>query len=122
MRDLKYMKIQTNLQKREGPREAFTDSMLGMTGTINCLVCDNVKGCSSLDDQLTFMQDKCAEDAKLFGLHEIAKVKRPKEDIVGNKRVMVQALAADKRMQLAGEQLVMEKKKKKKKKFNEKNV
>ena len=32
--------------------EAFTDSMLGMTGTINALVRDNLTDGSSADEQL----------------------------------------------------------------------
>ncbi len=37
--------------------------MLGMTGTINALVRDNLIEGSSVDDQLEFMQDKCSQAA-----------------------------------------------------------
>ncbi len=47
--------------------------MLGMTGTINALVRDNLTDGSSADEQLEFMQDKCAQAAELLGLHK----KRP---------------------------------------------
>ncbi|KAL0018021.1 hypothetical protein WJX77_002696 [Trebouxia sp. C0004] len=47
-----------NLRPKEAAREAFTDSMLGMTGTINALVRDNLSKGSSADEQLEFMQDK----------------------------------------------------------------
>lgn len=55
--------IQVNLGVREAAREAFTDSMLGMTGTINALVRDNLVEGHSADEQLEFMQDKCAQAA-----------------------------------------------------------
>ena len=44
-----YRAVQVNLKPREAAREAFTDSMLGMTGTINCLVRDNLADSSTAD-------------------------------------------------------------------------
>ena len=57
----KYRAVQLNLRPKEAAREAFTDSMLSMTGTINCLVRDNLADGSTADDQLQFMQDQCAK-------------------------------------------------------------
>ena len=68
-----YREIQVNLGPREAAREAFTDSMLGMTGTINSLVRDNLAEGSTADGQLAFMQDKCAQAAELLGLHKKAR-------------------------------------------------
>lgn len=42
----------------EAAREAVTDSMLGMAGTVNALVRDNLANGSSADEQLEFMQDR----------------------------------------------------------------
>ena len=36
-----YREVQVNLRAKEAAREGFTDSMLGITGTINALVHDN---------------------------------------------------------------------------------
>ena len=65
-----YRAVQVNLRPKEAAREALTDSMLGMTGTINCLVRDNLADGSSADAQLHFMQDQCAKAAKLLGAQE----------------------------------------------------
>ena len=61
-----YREVQINLRPKEAAREAFTDNMLGMTGTINALVRDNLAEGSSADEQLEFMQDKCAQAAELL--------------------------------------------------------
>lgn len=37
-----YRGTQVNLNKNEAARGAFTDSMLGFSGTVNCLVRDNL--------------------------------------------------------------------------------
>ena len=92
--------IQVNLKPREAAREAFTDSMLGMTGTINALVRDNLAEGSSADEQLEFMQDKCAQAAELLGLHKKARQVQPRDYIAGNKRVMAQDLTAKKQQKL----------------------
>lgn len=55
-----YREVQVNLRLKEAAREAFTDSMLGMTGMINALVRDNLAEGSSMGDGLLFMQDKCS--------------------------------------------------------------
>ncbi|KAK9864861.1 hypothetical protein WJX84_007949 [Apatococcus fuscideae] len=94
-----YRGVQVNLQK-EAAREAFTESMLHMTGTINCVVRDQLAEGGTVDDQLKFMREKCAAAAELLGLHKKAKEVVPREYIVGNKRVMSAALAADKRARL----------------------
>ncbi|KAL3158965.1 hypothetical protein ABBQ32_011363 [Trebouxia sp. C0010 RCD-2024] len=96
----KYREVQVNLRPKEAAREAFTDSMLGMTGTINALVRDNLAEGSSADEQLEFMQDKCAQAAALLGLHTKAKQVQPRGYIAGNKRVMSADLAARKRLVL----------------------
>lgn len=96
----KYGEVQINLKPKEAAREAFTDSMLGMTGTINALVRDNLAEGSSADKQLEFMQDKCAQAAELLGLHKKSKQVQPREYIAGNKRVMAVDLAARKRLAL----------------------
>ena len=57
---------------KEAAREVFTDSMLGMTGTIYALVRDNLADGCSADEQLEFMQDKCTQAAELLGLHNKA--------------------------------------------------
>ena len=93
-----YREVQVHLKPKEAAREAFTDSMLGMTGTINALVRDNLKDGSSADDQLLFMQDKCAQAAELLGLHTKAKQVQPREYIAGNKRSMSADLTARKRL------------------------
>lgn len=95
-----YRQIQVNLGPREAAREAFTDSMLGMTGTINALVRDNLAEGHSADEQLEFMQDKCAQAAELLGLHKKAKQVQPRHYIAGNKRVMCIDLAAKKQQKL----------------------
>ncbi len=95
-----YRKVQENLLPKEAAREAFTDSMLHMTGTINCVVRDQLAGGGTADDQLKFMRDNCAKAAELLGLHAKAKEKQPREYIVGNKRIMSAALAADKKARL----------------------
>jgi len=97
----KYREVQINLKPREAAREAFTDSMLGMTGTINALVRDNLTEGSSADEQLKFMQDKCAQAAELLGLHKRSRYIQTREYITGNKRVMSEDLAAQKRARLA---------------------
>ena len=45
-----YREVQVNLRPKEAAREAFTDSMLGLTGTINALVCDNLADGGSADE------------------------------------------------------------------------
>lgn len=97
----KYREVQINLRPKEAAREAFTDSMLSMTGTINALVRDNLTEGSSADEQLEFMQDKCAQAAQLLGLHTKARQVQPREYIAGNKRVMSVDLVAQKRARLA---------------------
>ena len=74
--------------------------MLGMTGTINALVRDNLADGSGADEQLQFMQDKCAQAAELLGLHKKARQVQPREYIAGNKRVMCIDLAAKKQKKL----------------------
>ena len=101
-----YRNIQVHLKPKEAAREAFTDSMLGMTGTINALVRDNLTDGSSADEQLEFMQDKCAQAAELLGLHKKAKQVQPRGYIAGNKRVMSLDLAARKRLALGQQQPV----------------
>lgn len=96
-----YRAVQVNLRPKEAAREAFTDSMLGMSGTINCLVRDNLADGSTADAQLEFMQDHCAKAAELLGLHKKAKDVQSREYITGNKRVMSEDLAAQKRARLA---------------------
>ncbi len=96
-----YREVQVNLRPKEAAREAFTDSMLGMTGTINALVRDNLADGSSADEQLEFMQDKCAQAAELLGLHKKARQVQPREYIDGNKRVMAVALTARKQQRLS---------------------
>ena len=100
-----YRNIQYHLRPKEA-REAFTDSMLGMTGTINALVRDNLTDGSSADEQLEFMQDKCAKAAELLGLHKKAKQVQPRGYIAGNKRVMSLDSAARKRLALGQQQPV----------------
>ncbi|KAK9831029.1 hypothetical protein WJX74_000601 [Apatococcus lobatus] len=95
-----YRGVQVNLKPKEAAREAFSDSMLHMTGTINCVVRDQLAEGETMDDQLKFMREKCAAAAELLGLHKKAKEVVPREYIVGNKRVMSEALAADKRARL----------------------
>ena len=52
--------------------------MLGMTGTINALVRNNLAEGGSADEQLEFMQDKCSQAAELLGLHQKAKQVQPR--------------------------------------------
>ena len=49
---------------------------------------------SSTDEQLEFMQDKCAQAAELLGFHKKARQVQPREYIAGNKRLMSAGLAA----------------------------
>ena len=95
-----YREVQINLRPKEAAREAFTDSMLGMTGTINALVRDNLADGGSADEQLEFTQDKCAQAAGLLGLHKRARQVQPREYIAGNKRVMAVDLTVRKRLML----------------------
>lgn len=97
----RYREVQVNLGPREAAREAFTDSMLGMTGTINALVRNNLADGSGADEQLQFMQDKCAQAAELLGLHKKARQVQPREYIAGNKRVMAVDLTARKQQRLS---------------------
>ena len=83
-----YRGVQFNLNKNEAAREAFTNSMLGFLGTVNCLVRDNLIGGGDANGQLTFMHRKCATAASILGLHEIAKVVQPRSHIASNKQVM----------------------------------
>ena len=99
-----YREVQVNLRPKEAAREAFTDSMLGMTGTINSLVRDNLAEGSSTDQQLEFMQGKCAQAAELLGLHAKARQVQPRDYIAGNKRVMTLDLTARKQQRLGAEQ------------------
>ena len=59
--------VQINLRPKEASRDAFTNSILGMTGTVNTLVRDNLAEGSSADEQLQFMQDKCAHSSRVGG-------------------------------------------------------
>jgi len=102
-----YRDVQVNLKPREAAREAFTDSMLGMTGTINALVRDNLTEGSNVDEQLEFMQDKCSQAAELLGLHKKARQVQPREYIAGNKRVMSVDLTARKRLAMEQQQPAM---------------
>ena len=61
---------------------------------------DNLIDGSSADEQLMFMQDKCAQAAELLGLHEKARQVQPREYIVGNKRLMSVGLTARKQQRL----------------------
>ena len=96
-----YREVQVHLRPKEAAREAFTDSMLGMTGTINALVRDNLTDGSGANEQLEFMHDKCAQAAKLLGLHKKARQMQLRVYIAGNKRVMSEDLAAHKRARIA---------------------
>ena len=93
--------MQINLRPKEAAKEAFIDSMLSMTGTVNCLVRDNLADGNTADDQLHFMQDQCAKAAELLGLHKKARDVQTRKYIIGNKRVMSEDLAAQKRARLA---------------------
>ena len=53
-----YRQIQVNLNNKE-LRNAFTESMLGMSATVMCLVRDNLSAGKTLDDQLLFVNDGC---------------------------------------------------------------
>jgi len=103
-----YREIQINLRPKEAAREAFTDSMLGRTGTTNALVHDNLADGSSADEQLEFMQDKCAQAVELLGLHKKAKQVQPRGYIASNKRVMSEDLTARKRLAMAEQSLSIE--------------
>ena len=95
-----YRGTQVNLRPREAAREAFTDSMLGMTSTIRSLVRDKLAEGSNADEQLEFMQDKCAQAAELLGLHKKARQVQPRGYIAGNKRAMSIDLTARKQQKL----------------------
>ena len=94
-----YRQIQVNLKNKE-VRNAFTESMLGMSATVNCLVRDNLNAGKTLDDQLLFVNDSCKKAAELLGLHQTALEVQPKSYIEGNKQVMAQQRTADKRARL----------------------
>ena len=94
-----YRRIQVNLDNGT-PRNAFTESMLGMSATVMCLVRDNLDAGKTPDDQLLFVDDNCKKAAQLLGLHEQALVIQPRSYIEGNKEVMARQLAADKRERL----------------------
>ena len=100
-----YREVQVNLKPREAAREAFTDSMLGMTGTINAQVRDNLAEGSSADEQLEFRHDKCTQAAELLGLHKKARQVQPREHIAGNKRLMSLDLGANRRLALGQQQV-----------------
>lgn len=82
-----YREVQVNLRAKEVAREGFTDSMLGITGTINALVHDTPADGSSADEQLEFMQDKRAQAAELLSL-QVARQVEPREYIAGSKQLM----------------------------------
>jgi hypothetical protein len=94
-----YRDVQVNLRPKEAAREAFTDSMLGMTGTVNALVQGNLAEGSNVDEQLECMQGKCSQATELLGLHRKAREVHPRE-YVGNKRVMSMDLTARKHQKL----------------------
>ena len=56
---------------------------------------------STADDWSLFMQDQCAKAAELLRLHKKARDVQTREYITGNKRVMSEDLAAQKRARLA---------------------
>ena len=56
---------------------------------------------STADDWLLFVQDLCAKAAELLRLHKKARDVQTREYITGNKRVMSEDLAAQKRARLA---------------------
>ncbi len=66
----------------------------------NALVHDNLTDGSSADEQLEFMQDRCAQAAELLGLHKKARQVQSREYIAGNKRVMSVDLTARKQQRL----------------------
>ena len=68
---------------------------------------DNLAEGSSADNQLEFMQDKCAQAAELLGLHKKARQVQPRVYIAGNKRVMAQDLTAQKLLQNRAAQIVV---------------
>lgn len=70
----------------EAAREAVTDSMLGMAGTVNALVRDNLADGSSADEQLEFMQDRGFQ-AELLGLCKKARQVQPRDYIASNKSI-----------------------------------
>lgn len=73
--------------------------MLGITGTINAWVHDNPADGSSADEQLEFMQDKCAQAAELLGL-QVARQVEPREYTAGSKQLMSIDLTARKQQRL----------------------
>ena len=97
-----YRHVQVNLDNKE-VRNAFTESMLGMSATVMCLVRDNLTAGKTLDDQLLFVNDGCKKAAELLGLHQAALQVQPKSYIEGNKQVMAQQRAADKRARLCAQ-------------------
>ena len=74
-----------------------------MNGGVNRAVTGmpNLADGSTANAQLQFMQDQCAKAAELLGLHKKAKDVQTREYITGNKSVMSDDLAAQKRARLA---------------------
>ena len=95
-----YRKVQINLRPKEAAREAFTECMLGMTSLVNTKVAKNLLAGKDLRSQVAFIKDRCTQAAQLLGLHEEAAIVQERSHIASNKRLMADALAADKRAKL----------------------
>lgn len=95
-----YRQVQVNLKPKEAAREAFTECMLGMTSLVNTKVANNLGAGKDLPSQVLFIKEQCAKAAELLGLHEEAQVVQERGHINSNKRLMAQALTADKRVRL----------------------
>ncbi|KAK9827066.1 hypothetical protein WJX74_005350 [Apatococcus lobatus] len=101
-----YRQVQVNLKPKEAAREAFTECMLGMTSLVNTKVANNLGEGKTLPSQVLFIKERCAKAAELLGLHEEAKVVQERRHINSNKRLMAEALTADKRARLDQAQAV----------------
>lgn len=95
-----YRQVQVNLKPKEAAREAFTECMLGMTSLVNTKVANNLGAGKDLPSQVLFIKEQCAKAAELLGLHEEAQVVQERGHIDSNKRLMAEALTADKRARL----------------------
>ena len=61
-----YREVQINLRPKEATKEAFTDSMLGMTGTINALVRDNLTNGTTASSSWQQAADVCRLNSNCF--------------------------------------------------------
>ena len=94
--------VQGGACNMKAARQAFTDSMLGMTATINALVHDNLRSQMAAAQMSSW--NSCKTSAlrqQKCGLHKQARQVQPREYIAGKKRLMSVDFTARKQQRLS---------------------